>query len=278
MKSSDTTPATGGLPLTRELRPAYVLSFLVVALVTTISLGDLLFQSAFYPTEELRYLFVSNDAVNLFIGLPVLLAAMALTRCGKLVGLLFWPGALLCVPYNAIAYAVAMPFTWQFVVYLAQIVLSVYTVIRLVAAIHGPVVQQRLAGAVPEKFAGGVLVGLSGLFFLRAAAIIVGALTGSQVVARAEMGTLIADLVCAPIWVAGGIALWRKQALGYVGGVGLLFQLSMLFVGLLVVFTLQPLLTGGPFPVEDFVVVLTMGLICFIPFGLFTRGLIRSKP
>lgn len=276
MKSSDAAIASGGLPVTRELRSAYALSFLIAALVAATSLAGLLFQAALYPTEELRRSFVSNDAVNLFIGLPVLLGAMALTRRDKMVGLLFWPGALLCVPYNAIVYAVAMPFTWQFVVYLAQIVLSGYTIFRLVAAIDGSAIRQRLAGRVFEKLSGGVLAGLSGMFFLRAVAQIAGALTGSQTVAGAEMATLIADLVCAPIWVVGGVALWRKQALGYVGGAGLLFQLSMLFVGLLVFFVLQPFLTTAPFSVEGFVAVLVMGLICFVPFGLFTRGVIRS--
>jgi hypothetical protein len=35
-------------------------------------------------------------------------------------------------------------------------------------------------------------------------------------------------------------------------------------------------LTGTPFPVLDFGVVLIMGLICFIPFGLFLRGILKS--
>jgi len=269
--------ASGGLPLKRELKSMYALSFLVTALVVVTSLGGLLFQSFFYPTEELRRAFISNDVVNLFIVLPVLLGAMALARRGKLLGLLFWPGALLCVPYNAVAYAVAMPFTWNIVVYLAQIGVSGYTIIRLITAVDGAVVQQRFAGAVPEKFAGGVLVGLSGFFFLRAAAMIVGALTGSQVVARAEMATLIADLIAAPVWIIGGVALWRKQAPGYVVGAGLLFQLSMLFIGLLLFFVLQPFLTGAPFPMEDFIVVLVMGLVCFVPFGLYTRGMIMKE-
>ncbi|MBN2005603.1 MAG: hypothetical protein JXA21_19755 [Anaerolineae bacterium] len=277
MKLLETAPASGGMPLKRELRPMYGLSFLVAALVAATSLGGLLFQPIFYPTEELRHSFISNDVVNLFIVLPVLLGAMALARRGKLVGLLFWPGALLCVPYNAIAYTVATASPWLSVVYLVQIVSSGYTISRLVAAIDESVVQQRLAGAVPEKFAGGVLAGLSGFFFLRSAVLLVRALTGSLVVARAEVATLIADIVAAPVWIAGGIVLWRKRATGYVVGAGLLFQLSILFAGLLIFFVLQPLMTAAPFPLEDFVVILVMGLICFVPFGLYTYGIIRRS-
>jgi O-antigen/teichoic acid export membrane protein len=50
----------------------------------------------------------------------------------------------------------------------------------------------------------------------------------------------------------------------------------MLFIGLLVFFILQPFLTDTPFPVTDFVVIAVMGLICFIPFVLFVRG-VASK-
>lgn len=260
--------------LKREIASAYVLSYLVALLMTGASLAGLLFSAALYPTAELRQAFVANDVVNLFIGLPLLLGALAMARRGKLAGLLFWPGALLYVIYNAIAYAVAMPWTVQFVVYVAQVALSGYAVVRLLTSIDAVAVRQHLTGAVPEKFAGGVLAGLGGLFFLRTVAQIAGALTGGQTVTGAEMAVLVADLVCTPLWIVGGIWLWRKQALGYVSGAGLLFQASMLFVGLLVFFLLQPWLAGVPFPVEDFLVILVMGMVCFVPMGLFARGVI----
>ncbi len=262
--------------LKREIALAYVLSYLVALLMIVASLAGLLFSAALYSTAELRQAFVANDVVNLFIGLPLLFGAMALARRDKLAGLLFWPGALFYVIYNAIAYAVAMPWTVQFVGYVAQVVLSGYATIRLLTSIDAVAVRQQLASAVPEKFAGGVLAGLGGLFCLRTVAQIGGALAGQQAVAGTEMAVLVADLVCTPLWIVGGIWLWRKQALGYVSGAGLLFQASMLFVGLLVFFLLQPWLAGVPFPVEDFVVILVMGMVCFVPLGLFTRGVLAK--
>ena len=47
----------------------------------------------------------------------------------------------------------------------------------------------------------------------------------------------------------------------------------MLFVGLLVYFLVQPALTGAPFATSDFVAILAFSLICFVPFGMFLRGL-----
>jgi hypothetical protein len=81
------------IPTTQNLTLSYTFSLAVALLMTGVSLAALLVQSAIYPTEELRRSFVSNDVVNLFIGLPILLGSMWLTRRGKLIGLLFWPGA-----------------------------------------------------------------------------------------------------------------------------------------------------------------------------------------
>jgi hypothetical protein len=61
-----------------------------------------------------------------------------------------------------------------------------------------------------------------------------------------------------------------------VAGLGLLFQGSMLFIGLIIFLLLQPLLTSAPFSIVDVIVVLVMGLICFIPFGLFVRGVVAN--
>jgi hypothetical protein len=50
----------------------------------------------------------------------------------------------------------------------------------------------------------------------------------------------------------------------------------MLFVGLLVYFILQPFVAGTTFPLVDFGVILSMGLVVFVPFGLFLRGISKA--
>jgi hypothetical protein len=68
------------LPLIRNLTVPYALS-----LVIAISVVGLLFQATIYPIDELRRAFVSNDVVNVFIGLPILLGSIALA-CQRLSG------------------------------------------------------------------------------------------------------------------------------------------------------------------------------------------------
>ena len=236
------------------------------------SVAGLLYQTIIYPTDELLQSFVPNDVVNLFIGLPILLGSMWLARRGKLIGLLFWPGALFFVLYNYIIYVFAMPLNVAFLLHLALVTMSVYTLIGLVASIDGKVVQQRLTGAVPERLAGGVLAGLGLLFFLRVIGVMVDALISQTPIAETELALHTADFLITPAWVIGGVLLWRRKAFGYVTGLGLLFQASMLFIGLIIFLLLQPFLTTAPFVLVDVVVIFVMGLICFVPFALFVRG------
>lgn len=274
MRPSSKRPSPASLPLTHTLTLSYVFSLVAALTMAVASAAGLLYPARIYPTDELLQSFVANDVVNLIIGLPILLGSMWLTRREKLVGLLFWPGALMYVLYNYIAYVFGTPPSWASLLYLTLVASSAYTLIALVASIDGVAVQQHLAGAVREKLSGGILVGLAAAILLRVVGVIGSAAIGQTAIPTAEWSVLISDFLLSPAWVIGGVLLWQRKALGYVSGAGLLFQTSMLFIGLIGFLLLQPLLTRAPFALADVVVVSIMGLICFIPFGLFVRGVL----
>lgn len=276
MNSPSNQTPTNYLPITRSLTPLYVASLIVAVILAFVSAAGLLFQPEIYPTKELAQSFVATDLVNLVIGVPILLVSMWFARLGRLIGLLFWPGALFFIVYHFIVYVFAMPLSWMYLLYVTLLVLSSYTLIALVAGIDGKTVGERLNGRVPERLAGGVLASLGGLFLLRTLGEFANAIISQTALPDTELGVLIADGLLIPAWIIGGVLLWRYRALGYVSGAGLLFQGSMLFIGLLVWMILAPLMTGAPFILTDVIVILIMGLICFIPFGLFVRGVIAS--
>jgi hypothetical protein len=269
------------LPTRRSLTPIYVLSFLIALLMVAASVTGLLYRAVIYPTDDLVQSFIPNDIVTLLIGLPILLGSMGLARRGRPIGLLLWPGALFFDLYNELVYVLAMPLNVAFLLHLTLLTLSVYTLIGLIVRIDGEAVRQRLSGSVPERAAGGVLAGLGLLFFLRVVGVLVSALTSQAPIAETEVALHVSDFVTAPALVIGGVLLWRRNEFGYVTGLGLLFQASMLFIGLILFLLLQPLLTTAPFALVDVVVILVLGLICFIPFALFVRGVVsgrRSSP
>jgi hypothetical protein len=271
---------TADLPVRGKLTLAYAVSLGTAVLVAIASLAGLLVPATVYPADELLQAFVPNDVVNLAVGLPILLGSMWLARRGKLVGLLFWPGALFYLFYTYVVYVLGMPLNATFLLHLALVTLSAYTLVGLLASIDGDAVRDRLAGAVPERVGGGVLAGLGILFFLRVAGVMGAAIVNETPVAETELALHVADFVLAPAMVIGGLLLWRRQALGYLTGLGLLFQATMLFVGLIFILILQPFVTGAPFVLGDVLVVLVMSLVCLIPFVLFVRGAAskRSPP
>ncbi len=241
------------------------------------SLAGVLNGASVYPSDELRQSFLPNDVVNLCIGLPILIVSMWLTWRGKLIGLLFWPGALFFVFYNYLVYIFAMPLGLPFLLHLTLVGMSVYTMVALVVAIDAQAVQQRLSGVVPERLSAGVMTGLGVLFLLRVIGTIVDTFSSGASIPQTELALHVADFLLSPALIIGGISLWQRIAFGYAAALGLLFDASMLFVGLIVFLLIQPLITNADFAFVDVLVISLMGLICFIPFGLFVRGVMRSE-
>ena len=263
------------LPLTGDLHLPELLSLVIAIGMAIASAAGWLFSSSLYPTPESLQSFVANDLVNLFLGLPILLVALALTRRGRLIGLLFWPGALLYVVYNYIAYLVGVPPSAASVAYAGLIVLSLCALAALLSRINAVAVQEQIEGAVFERLSGGALVVFGVLVGLRAVGVITSALMGGVLILTTELGVLVADLTMSVAWIAVGIALWRRRPLGYLLGAGLLFQASMLFVGVIVYFLLQPALAGTPLAVADIAVLAAMSMLCFIPLALVGRGILQ---
>jgi hypothetical protein len=231
------------LPITRDLSSAYTLSLAIALLMAGLSLGGLLYQSSSYSTGELRQSFVANDVLNILIGLPILLGSMRLTRRGELAGLLLWPGALLYVLYNYIAYAFGIPFSLFSWGYLALVGLSAYIIYDLLISIEGHSVGEQLSGVIPVRGSGWVLVVFGVAFLFRAVGVIAQASLDGTRLPVSEIGVLIADLVLSIFMIVGGTWLLRRMPLGYASGLGLFFAASMLFIGLIAFLLLQPVLS-----------------------------------
>jgi hypothetical protein len=265
------------LPVHGNLRSVNAASTGIALLAAAASAAGLLFPSAVYAADEFRKAFIPNDVVSLVIGLPVLLAAMALAGRGKLLGILLWPGALLFFLYNYLIYVFSMPWNAAWLAYLALVLACGGTLILLVSAIDGKAVRDRLAGSVPERLCGGVLAVLGTLYFLLAASSIAKAVVTGPLLTDTVLAVNLADLAVSPAWIITGVLLWRRHPRGYALGLGLLFSLSMLFVGLIFIFILEPFLSAVPFRWMDTVVILIMGAVVFVPFVLFLRGVIGGR-
>jgi len=89
----------------------------------------------------------------------------------------------------------------------------------------------------------------------------------------------VADLALgAPATLIGGVLLWRRAALGYVTGAGLLFSFSVTPVELAAMLALQPQLTASPIDGATITGLLIFAAVSFAPLAFFLRGSGRDRP
>ena len=270
------TPSTH-LPLKNSLSPYGALALVTAVFMAGLSALSLFLPDLVYPDPDLAENFLTNDLVNIILGLPLFIYALITLNRMKLSGLLMLPGFLIFVIYNYIAYVLGRPLNWISIPNIGLVILSSYTLVGLLRAIDHQAVMKKIERHVGNKFPGWILVAF-GLAFIGLAVsqIIIGIQEGT-IPPLGEQAVSIADIVVSMGWVAGGILLLRQKALGYTTGLGLLVAASFLFIGLILYFFLAPMLVGRLFDWAEVITVLMMGLICFIPTGMFWRGVIKSE-
>jgi hypothetical protein len=276
------------LPLKRDLTLAYRASLLIALLIVVMSVGGLAWGStSLYGVDPNRALgvrastagvlvpgFLVQDAFNLVVGLPILVGVLWLAQRGSLIGLLLWPGALFYLMYTYVHYLIGAPFSALFLGCVAIVALSAYTTIGLVASIDGDIVRQRLAGAVPPRIVGGVLVGLALLTIGQdASGAVATALASGSPIDPFARGVWITDLTLGvPAMLIVGGLLWRRAALGYLAAAGLLLSFGMTSVVIAAMIALQPVLTGAPIDGATVMGLLIFGAVSLAPLLVFARG------
>ncbi len=162
----------------------------------------------------------AQDAVTLFIGVPVLAAALVLANRGSLRGRLLLAGVLGYFLYTYTTGAFGIGFNPLFPVYVALFGLSIYAVLLAAAQIDLPSLPERCAKGFPRR-------GIIALSFGTAAFLLIAwsgrfvpeLLSGKPPYGLWSYTTLfiqVMDLgVVAPLAVVSGILLWKRKPLGY---------------------------------------------------------------
>jgi hypothetical protein len=263
------------LPLTRDLRLAYLASFVVAAVIAIVSVAGLLFGTTGLYGSETRLFpaFLGQDLLNLLVGLPILLGSMWLARRGSLTGLLCWPGALFYVIYDYAFYAIGAPFSVFFEAYLVLIAISTYAMIGIIASVDTNAVRAVVAGMVPARVTGGFLVAVAVIFVALWTTIVVSALLSGGAVDAVARAVVTLDLtIQLPALLVGGVLLWRRSAVGYAVATGLLLQAAAYLLGLSALCLLGTDATGAPVTVASWAPGLVVGAIAIVLIGFFVRG------
>jgi len=258
-----------------DLRLAYIASLLVAVGMAAVSLAALVDWDRVYPGIEAKMLplFVGQDALNLVVGLPILLGAMVLARRGALIGLLLWPGALFYVAYDYGYYVLGAPYTVFFLPYIGLVTVSMYAAIAVVVGIDGTAVRERLSDVVPVRLVGGFLAAVALLFTALWTTLNLSAAAGSSPIDPVLRVVTIMDLsVQLPALLLGGILLWRRAPIGYVVTAGLLLQAATYLAGLSAITLLQEALLGTPIDPVAVFPGFVIGAVSLAFVAFFVRG------
>jgi hypothetical protein len=259
--------------LTRyDLKLAYALSLLIALVMAGLSAAALSDGVRVYVGAplDLLPLFIGQDALNLVVGLPILLGAMWLAGRGSLIGLLLWPGALFYIVYDYAFYVLGAPFSIFFLPYIALVTLSAYTMIGILAGIDAAAVRDRIEGHIPVRLTGGFLAGVALLFTVLWTGMSISAIASGVELAMVPRVVTILDLtVQLPALFVGGILLLRRRPLGYVVAAGLLLQAASYLIGLSAVTVLHEQLTRTPFDPIAVLSGIIVGLISLTLIGCF---------
>jgi hypothetical protein len=265
-------------PVKSNLNLVYISTLILVVLMTGVSLTGILYRGKVYTSKEVEVIFVSNDILNIALGAPILIISMLLTIRKKLFGLLCYPGALFFITYVYATYLLSLPLNILFIPYLILTALSIYTIIALVINIESEPIKHRLRGQVPIKSAGAIVFIIGILIVIYQIYQIVTSLINHLEADQMMMAQWIADLLIAspPVLIVGYLMM-RGNAIGYSLGNSLLLLLSVLFIGLIPILIVKGILTSSPIDVPDIIIILGSSMICFIPFLLFRKGIIKSS-
>jgi len=266
------------LPVRSGLNLVYVNTLVLLILMTGISVTGIVFRASIYPGEELSVVFVPNDFVNLFLGVPILIASYILCIRQKLIGLLLYPGALFYITYIYVSYLLGLPFNVLFIPYMLLVILSIYTIIGLVLKIDSDQVHAILEGHVPIRATGYILFVIACLIIIYQVFQIIHSHVGQEEVDQLAMAQWIVDLVfAAPPLLIISYQMIRRKNLGYLLGISLLLLLGALFHGLTPLLIVTAKLTGNAGNVTDIMIVSGSSMICMIPFIVFARGITKAS-
>jgi hypothetical protein len=193
----------------------------LLALIAT--LGGLLLPDLYRDSTWNMLQERGQDLVTLAIAIPLLVVSQLFAMRGSERGLLVWLGTLTYMLYTYLTYAFGSVFNAFFLLYIALVSLSLFTLIAALLHLNAEAIRQRFGEQTPIKtvsisllifalliFMGWMKAILPALFTGQIPESILLARTPTNPVYVLDLGILLPAICLAAIW------LWQRQAWGYV--------------------------------------------------------------
>ena len=206
-----------------KLKPDTILSILIAIFATIASAGGLLLDGLYRDNAFVTTTWLGNDAVTLFLAVPILVVAMIVSNRGSLKAQLIWMGALDYMLYNYAFYLFGAAFNWFFLLYAALLALSIFALIFGLIKLDVNGISQQFRKDAPVKWIGGYFIfvasGLGLVYLIQS----IGFIATDNVPAIVTMSGHPTNVVFAldltlllPWLILGALWLMKRQPWGYV--------------------------------------------------------------
>lgn len=199
------------------------LSLWIAALSVLATAGGLFLKGIYRDNAFVTMTWLGNDAVTLFLAVPILITAMALGMRGSRMATLVWLGVLDYMLYNYAFYLFGAAFNVFFLVYAALLALSIFALIFGLVGLDVATLSRQFSEKTPVIWIGGyflfVAIGLSAVYLMQSIGFIVtGQLPAIVTISGHPTNVVFAlDLTLLIPWLAvGAIWLMKRQSWGYV--------------------------------------------------------------
>lgn len=231
-------------------KTAYLLSYVIVLLAVVASAGGLLFRTVYRDNDFVKTTWLGNDAVTLFLAVPILVAALVFSLRGSMKAQLVWMGVLDYMLYNYAFYLFGTAFNVFFLIYVALLGLSIFALIFGLTTLDVNKISQHVRERMPVKWIGGyflfVAFGLSAVYLSQSIGFIFTKQLPSIVTTSGNPTNLVfaLDLTLLVPWlVIGALWLMKRKPWGFVIA-GILSVKGPLYTLILTVNTLLTMQAG----------------------------------
>ena len=206
-----------------HLKTSAYLSAAIAILAVLASTGGLFWDGIYHDNAFVTTTWLGNDAITLFLVVPILIIALIFAARGSLKAHLVWLGALDYMLYNYAFYLFGAAFNAFFLIYTALLGLSIFALIFGLAALDVSKINRQFSQRTPVKWIGGyflfVAIGLSLVYVAQSIGFIAtGQLPAIVTISGHPTNVVFAlDLTLLVPWLAlGAVWLMQRRSWGYV--------------------------------------------------------------
>lgn len=204
-------------------RTPYTLSIIIAILATIASAGGILINGLYRDNTFVTTTWLGNDAVTLFLAVPILAGSLFFSARGSHKAQLVWMGALDYMLYNYAFYLFGASFNAFFLIYTALLGLSIFALILGLMNLDVNAIRQQFRERTPVKWIGGyflfVAFGLSAVYLMQSIAFIFTGQLPSMVTISGHPTSIVfaLDLTLLVPWlVVGALWLMKRKPWGFV--------------------------------------------------------------